>query len=724
MAYTQEERICRVSSPLGDDVLLLTGMNAVESLSNPFYFDMHFLSQTEDIDFAAVVGKPLCVHLTLGNGNERYFHGIVSRFSQGSPEGGFASYRAEVVPWISLLRRRAGCRIFQHKTVPDIIKAVLAETGFGDVEFPPPDDFSEREYCVQYRETDLNFISRLAEEEGISYFFRHSEKQHTLVFFNSPSAATPCPGQSAVPYASAVDLSVLGGSISDFRVEHELASGKYSITDYNFEDPSMSLLATTQSSTTLGGNEKFEIYDYPGEYLQLSEGERRVKLRMQAEEAAAIRIHAHSDCGAFVPGYRFDLQGHFRDSYNKSYLITEVNHQVSQSIATAGAGGGSGYANSFSCIPHSVPFRPQRLTPKPLITGVQTATVVGAAGKEIDVDAHGRVIVQFHWDREGTKNESSSCRVRVAQNWAGKNWGMISNPRIGQEVVVEFVEGDPDRPIIIGSVYNGEQTVPYELPISATQTGIKSRSSMEGASANFNEIRFEDKKGEEQLFFHAEKNQDIEVENDETHWVGHDRAKKVDNDETVTIGRDRTQTIVRNKTESVGANKDIIVNGGHVERIDGGMTITVGGSFGHQVLINYGATVGGAMEMTAGGLIAITAGAALAEQVGGGKSEAVGISKTLTVGSNLDETIGNDRTTDVKKNAKLKVGKNDEIEVDEEYRLKAKKIQLVAEEQFSLKVGKSEILLKSGGDVVIKGGKLTFEGSGDVILKGKQIKEN
>ena len=576
---------------------------------------------------------------------------------------------------------------------------------------------------MQYRESDLHFISRLSEEEGISYFFKHSEKAHTLVFFDSPSANAPCPGQTSCVYGAAKEMSGPGGVVTNWRHEYELAVGKVALTDYNFEDPSMNLPRLSADGSPDGrATRSSRSTTSPASTRPLADGERRAKLRMQAEEAAAVCARAQTSCAAFTPGFRFDLKGHYRGDYNGAYLITSVQHRASQDVGDGGRE--NSYVNEITCMPYSVPYRPLLRTPKPLIYGVQTATVVGASGKEIDVDSHGRVVVQFHWDREGKKNENSSCRVRVSQNWAGKGWGLVANPRIGQEVIVEFIDGDPDRPIIIGRVYNGEQTMAFGAPASDTQTGFVSRSSPGGSADNANIWRFEDKKGSEQIFIHAEKDHDIEVEHDETHWVGRDRSKKVDRDEVVTIGQDRTQTIVRNKKETVQANKEIVVNGGHNERIDGGMTISVGGSFGHEVLVNYGVTVGAAMELTVGGAMAITAGAALAEQVGGGKTESVGISKAFDVGQNLNETIGKSRNVKVKENVNEKIGKNHEIEVTEEYSLKAKKIQLLAEESFTVKVGKAEIVLKKNGDVSVKGGKLTFEATGDMILKAKQIKEN
>jgi len=690
MAYTQADRMCQVKSPLGDDVLLLAEMTAHESISGPFVYELQLLSETDDIDFAAVIGKPLAVHLKAANDKERWYHGIVSRFAQGPSQGRFASYSAEVVPWIWLLRRRAGCRIFKPKPAPDIIRELLAETDFGDVEFQLVGEFPEREYCVQYRETDLNFISRLAEEEGIAYFFKHSEKQHTLVFFNSPSGNAPCPGQATVAYAKAIDENVLGGSIHGFRVERELASGKYALTDYNFEDPAMSLLATTSSSTSLGGNEKFEIYDHPGEYLKLSEGERRVKLRMQAEEAAAISIRGQSDCAAFVPGYRFTLVGHPRDAYNESYLITEVRHHVSQDVGDAGTE--STYMNELSCVPHSVPMRPLQRTPKPLITGVQTATVVGAAGKEIDVDAHGRVVLQFHWDREGKRDENSSCRVRVSQNWAGKNWGMISNPRIGQEVIVEFIEGDPDRPIVTGRVYNGEQTVPYALPANATQTGIKTRSSLSGAAANFNEIRFEDKKGEEQLFIHAEKNQDIEVEKDETQWVGNDRKTKIDHDEQHDVKNDRGRTVGNDESVSIGQLLTLTVGKNRVVDVSADDSLTVGGKRKHDVAKD--------------------------------ETISVGDNQSLSVGKDRSISVEGKFSTAVSKDWTLNVSQSASTDVTKAFMLTAKTITLQADDQILIQTGSAKIVLKKSGDISIEGSKIQLKASGDVILKGSKIQEN
>jgi type VI secretion system secreted protein VgrG len=712
MAFTQETRVCTVTSPLGGDALLLRHLAAQESISRLFRFDLDLVSEQDAIDFKAIIGKNLSVKLALEDGKFRYFHGVVSRFAQGSRDRRLVSYRAEVVPWLWFLTRRADCRIFQDKTVPDIIKKVFSDLGFSDFAMRLSGSHKPRVYCVQYRETDFNFVSRLMEEEGIGYFFEHEESKHTLVLFDSASGNPECPGQADAEYATTESADRRAGEIEEWYVERELHPGKYAITDYNFESPKSSLLATTTSAELIGGNQKYEVYDFPTAHKTLDEGEQRVRLRMEAEESSAIRIHGRSTCPGFTSGHRFTLKHHYRSDYNVAYLLTSVEHAVNQSVGDQDTGGT--YSNSFTCIPRSIPFRPSLVTPRPLIQGVQTAVVTGPAGEELYLDKYGCIKVQFYWDREGRHDEKTSCWVRVSEPVAGKGWGAHCHPRIGQEVVVEFLEGDPDRPIVTGCVYNAEQMPPYDLPANSTRTGIKSRSSKGGGG--FNEIRLEDKKGAEEIFIHAQKDENIVIENNNTEQVG--------NDETITIGRNRSMTIGANKTETVGVNKEIEVNGGHNERIAGGMTITVGGSFGHQVLVNHGTTVGGAMEITVGGLLAISCGAALAEQIGGAKTETVGVNKMLEVGSNLNESIGKSQTTDVREDSKLTVGKSYETEVAEEYRLKAKKIQLVAEDQFTLTVGDAEIMLKKSGDVSIKGGKLTFQGTGDMILKAQQIKEN
>jgi type VI secretion system secreted protein VgrG len=535
--------------------------------------------------------------------------------------------------------------------------------------------------------------------------------------------------------------------ISAWSFGREIQPGRYVIDDYDPTKPSVELQAKT-SFERQHALANYEFYDYPGEYMEKKDGDQYVRTRIEELQAQFEVARGQTNARGLSTGYLVKLTGQPRADQNREYLVVSAQHQLTYSEYESMDESGSSYDCSFAMLSSRQPYRPQRLTPKPFVQGPQTAVVVGPSNDEIYTDQYGRVKVQFHWDREGEKNENSSCWIRVSHPWAGKNWGMIAIPRIGQEVIVDFLEGDPDQPIITGRVYNAEQMPPYALPANMTQTGILTRSSKGGSGANANELRFEDKKGSEQIYLHAEKNQDISVENDETHSVGHDRAKTIDNDETthvkhdrievvdndesIRIGRDRSMVIGQDKSETVARNKTIKVAGGHGETIAGSMTITVGTMLTENVLANYAETVGGAMEITVGAAMAMTVGGALAETigaarvetVGGSSTETVGSNKTLTIGKTLSETVKGDKAIKVIKNSKEEVTEKKEITIGKEYFLKAKKIQLVAEDEINLKTGDAELVMKKNGDILINGNKINIKGSGDVIIKGSKIKEN
>src|ERR1700675_331982 len=511
MHYTQENRLIAIKTPLGEDVLLLQALSGEEGISRPFKFNLDLLSDNPSLAFQDIVGQKVTIRVGLIEGGERYFHGHVSRFAQGGSDARFTHYQMEVVPWLWFLTRNADCKIFQNMTIPDIIQKVFKDRGFHDFKNSLTGSYEPREYCVQYRETDFNFVSRLMEQYGIFYFFEHQQNKHTLVLADSSSVFQSCPGESKVRY----DLVAAGDSdtsdvINSWMVEQELRTGKYSLTDYNFETPSTSLLEGEPTVCSVDGNSAYEIYDYPGEYLNQSQGSALAKLRMQEEEVTHLVFKGTGLCRSFTSGYKFELEDHYRGDMNHSYVLTEVHHAATVSGGYSIDGGETGehYSNHFTCIQSQVPYRPARVTPKPFVQGPQPALVVGKSGEEIWVDKYGRVVVQFYWDRVGKDNEKSSCWVRVSQPWAGKNWGAMWIPRIGQEVIVSFLEGDPDRPLITGRVYNAEPVFPYDLPEHQTVSTLKSRSSKGGGSENYNEIRFEDKKGSEQLFINAEKDMD------------------------------------------------------------------------------------------------------------------------------------------------------------------------------------------------------------------------
>jgi type VI secretion system secreted protein VgrG len=602
--YTQEKRLIQIDTPLGEDVLLLKSLSGTEAVSKMFAFSLDLLSENPSIALDQIVGRRVGVSISEEVDQKRYINGFVSRFCQSGADTRFTHYHAEVVPWLWFLTRSAACRIFQNMTVPDIISKIFKDHGFSDFKNSLQGTYGQWDYCVQYRETAFNFVSRLMEQEGIFYFFEHEKDKHTLVLADQPSAHKPCPGQSKARLDYTPGALLKEDVIDEWRLEQELRTGKYSLKDYNFETPSTDLGVKEPSIISVDGNSKYEIYDYPGEYEKKGEGETLAKTRMQEEETTHLVATGSSSCRAFIAGYRFDLEGHSRKDMNKSYILTEVHHtaSVGESYSDDASNDEEEYSNTFSCIPHSVPFRPTRITPKPFVQGPQTAVVVGKSGEEIWVDKYGRVKVQFHWDREGKKDENSSCWVRVSQPWAGKNWGAVWIPRIAQEVIVDFLEGDPDQPIITGRVYNAEQMPPYALPDNQTRSTFMSRSSKGGGSANYNELRFEDKKGSEQIFINAEKDMDQRVENDSREFVGNDRSLIVKGNQKEKVEGDLHGEVIGNRNEKIGQT----------------MSLQVGQNLQEKSGQNYAHEAGMEIHLKAGMNVVIEAGLELTIKGSGG----------------------------------------------------------------------------------------------------------
>ncbi|GAB1723835.1 MAG: type VI secretion system tip protein VgrG [Nitrospira sp. CR1.1] len=742
MPHTQETRLIGIETPLGKDILLLRGFSGQEGISRLSNFDLDLLSHDPDIKFEDIIGKRVTLRVTLGSDKKRYFNGFISRFMQTGSDRGLANYRATMVPWLWFLTRTSDCRIFQKKTIPDIIEQIFKDLGFTDYKLQLQGSFEPRDYCVQYRETDFNFVSRLMEQYGLLYFFEHEKGKHTLVIANDPSAHQSCPEQKEAKWEAQGSGALAEDVITSWQWEQTLRPGKYAVTDYNFETPSTSLDAEMKTTIEVGGNSKFEIYDYPGEYTKKKEGDTIAKLRMEEEETQYFVVSGTSSCRAFTSGYRFDLKDYVRKDMNRAYLLTNVHHvaTVGSTYTTTTVGKDeSAYTNSFTCIPHKVPFRPPQATPKPIIQGVQTAVVVGKAGEEIWTDNYGRVKVQFHWDREGKYDENSSCWTRVSQNWAGKQWGTMFLPRIGQEVIVEFIEGDPDRPIITGRVYNAEQMPPYPLPGEQTKSTIKSNSSKGGGGSN--ELRFEDKKGGEEIYLHGQKDWTIAIENDKNQTVGHDETLSVGNNRTKTVGVDQSETIGSNKTiqvgtnhtEAIGANKTMTVGGNHTETISGAEAITIGMASAHTIALARALSIGGAYQVTVGAAMNETIGAAKAEEigavksvnVGGNSSENVGANKSVDAASNISEKAGKDISMSAGKNFSASAGDNMSETAGKDVTIKAgKKMLLDAGDEITIQTGSARIQMKKNGDIVIEGKKISVTASGDIVMKGQKILQN
>ena len=620
MPYTQDKRIIRLDTPLGKDVLLLHTLRGQESISDLFSFHLELLSEKSSIDPEKIVGQRVNLELELFDGSLRYVNGFVSRFAQNGADDRFTYYEAIVVPWLWFLTRTANCRIFQNMTIPDIVSKVFKDRGFNDFKLSLQGSFEVREYVVQYRETDFNFVSRLMEQYGIFYFFEHEQGKHTLIMANDPNAHKPCPVQSKVrvDYATGTFLKD-EDVISAWQVEQELRPGKYALTDYNFETPSTNLLAKEDTVFKVGGNEKYEIFDYPGEYTKKADGETITRIRMQEEEAIHYFGTGSANCRTFASGYRFDLSGHASADMNKTYVLTQVHHSATVGGSYSGSGGDSNdrYSNQFRCIPYTVPFRPARVTPRPIVHGPQTAVVTGKSGEEIWTDKYGRVKVQFFWDREGKKDENSSCWVRVSQPWAGKNWGAINIPRMGQEVIVDFLEGDPDRPLITGRVYNDEQMPPYKLADNQTRTTFLTRSTKGGNSNNYNELRFEDKKDDEQIFMNAEKDMDWRVEKESREFVGANRHMIVKSSQFESVDGDKQTQVKGKHIEKITGDTSIHIEAKQMEKIDSDQSITIGGDRKEQVTNNESITIGQSRKVQIGQNDSITIGQNRNAQLGG-----------------------------------------------------------------------------------------------------------
>ncbi len=550
--------------------------NARERISTLFEVDLTLVSE-EEINFEDAVGKTALLTV-FGHDELRFFHGIVNQFIQAGETGRFFKYQARIVPYLWILSLEQDCRIFQQKSVPDIIKEVFQDSGItGDhYDFRLQGTYEPREYCVQYRESDLNFVSRLLEEEGIFYFFEHSEDKHLLIFGDGAVNYMPISGNDDVVYNPGGGMIEEEESVYRFILSHAMCTGKCALRDFYFAKPALNLTSDKEDKE----NNNHEIYDYPGEYVTENDGKKIAQIRLEEAIKLKNKAEGKSVCPRFSPGFTFNLKEHTTSSFNQTYLLYEVVHngaqpQVLQENITSTSQEAS-YKNQFYGIPSTVTFRPDRNTPKPVVEGVQTAIITGPAGEEIYTDKYGRVKVQFHWDRLGKKDEKSSCWIRVSQGWAGAGWGAMFIPRIGHEVIVDFLEGDPDRPIITGRVYHGTNTPPYELPSEMTKSTIKSNSSKGGGGSN--EMRFEDKSGEEEIFIHAQKDMNTVVENNRSNQVGSGDSLSVGGSRTVSVSQDESTDIGQNRTENVRGDEQLTVVGSRTKTIQESETLTISGS--------------------------------------------------------------------------------------------------------------------------------------------------
>jgi len=756
-----------LTTPLPAADLRFESMSHSSGLSVLEEMQLNLLSEKPDINPDKLLGHTVDLTMLLRDaGAKRHFCGFVTRFSIGRHQGKFFGYQAVVRPWLWFLTRTSDCRIFQDKTVPEIVEAVFKDHGaIAQYEVKLVRSYRKRVYCVQYRETDFNFVARLMEDEGIYWYFEHKANEHKLMLVDAPSAHHAIDGIKKVPFFDnegqvAPDID----TVSQWECTRAVKAGKTALTSYDFERPSTSLVVKQVHDRDYQ-HDDLELFDFEGDYTQKNDGQQLVDDRLDEEQCQFETATGRSNSHTLATGRLFELTRHPRANQNIEYLCTQLQMDAREQTGESAGGAGGDLQCSFTAQPSKQIFRPGRRTPKPFVQGPQTAVVTGPSGEEIFTDKYGRVKVQFHWDRYGKKDEKSSCWVRVSSPWAGKSFGFVQLPRIGQEVVVDFLEGDPDQPLITGRVYNAEQMPPWELPANATQSGVLSRSSKGGAYANANALRFEDKKGSEQVWLHAEKNQDIEVENDETHWVGHDRKKTIDHDETTNVKHDRTETVGNNetitigvdRTETVGSNETITIGSNRTESVGANETITIASNRTESVGSNETITIASNRTISVGGSETasvavqrthsvganetIAIGAAQEIAIGAAQAVAVGAAQTITVGANQSTSVGGDQSTDVSKNRSINVGgdqstsvsKGRTANVTNDDSLKVgKNLVIDAGDSVTIKTGSASITMKKDGTISIKGKDITVDGSGkinvkassDVVIKGSKVGVN
>ena len=583
--YTQQADLT-ITTP-ASDVLLLHALHGEEGLSRPFQFSVEMLSEQANLDFSQIVGQGATVKVTSEQSNIRYFHGIVTRIAHAGTGSRFTSYVAELRPWFWMLGMTTDHKIFQAQSVIDIVKAVFDGLGYSDYRDATTGTYTAREFCVQYGETALDFVSRLLAEEGIHYFFEHADGKHTLVLADDADAHKAITGPTAIRYkAVTASTSDYDDVVTSCAFEQQVAPHGFALDDYDFTKPSTDVYSSADGTAT----GTLKIYEYPGGYLTKDAGDALTTLRIQAHETDVTLLSGTSTVRTFTPGFTFSLTDHDKSAANVSYLLRSVSHSATV----------EGYSNRFEAMPATVPFRPRAITAKPRIYGTQTAIVVGKSGEEIWTDQYGRVTVQFHWDRLGKNDEKSSCWVRVAQAWAGKSWGTLFTPRVGSEVVVSFLDGDPDRPIVIGTVYNATQAMPYTLPADQTKSTIKTNSSKGGGGSN--ELRFEDKAGSEELFIHAQKDMNTTVEHDRTETIKNNDTLTVTQAKSVTVSQgDDSYTISKGKrTIAVSAGDEThTVGGKRSVTSTGDETHTNSAKFSHSVTGDYTLNITGNLTITA-----------------------------------------------------------------------------------------------------------------------------
>ena len=699
----------RVESALGKDAFLLRRLQATESFSQLFSIDVDLLSYDGNIRAEDIVGTHIATFIGTNSLLPRPLNGFVKSFAYtGLEKRGLYGYKAELVPWLWFLDKRTNCRIFQNQTIQKIIESIFSELGFSDFSFSLIDSHQPFEYCVQYQESDFHFVSRLLEQEGLFYFFEHTADKHILHIADN-AAAFIFLDEKTIEHSSG---SRAKQYVDAWQHRFQYCSGAFAQTDYNFENANLSLLTETPTSIKLNNNSALERFEFPGNYTESQRGQNLTRIRMQQEEAGYQAVSAAGNFHQLEVGKKFKLRSDEAAADDKkNFVVSEIRHEAFEgSYLDEGnkedGGGESRYQNYFICLPEEVTYRPPLKTIKPRIDGVQTALVVGKPGDEIYTDKYGRIKLQFYWDRYGKKNETSSCWVRVATPWAGTKWGTLNIPRVGQEVVVTFVNGDPDQPLVIGSVYNSTHMPPVGLPEGKNYAGTKSRSVKAGAGS-FNEFSLDDSNGTEQVKLHAQKDYNTTVGNNLSSSVTANASYNVDGNSSSTIGGNSSLSVQGNESASVQGNQDYSVQGNRSGTVAGNLTENTSGKVESSIGASESRNVGTNQDVT----------------IGANQTANIGANQTLSVGANQETTIGGNHSIGV-------TGKQDisalsqNISISTSATTSALNVSINGQASISLSVGGSSITIDPAGITLSMGASSVKIDAIGVTVVGPMVKLN
>ncbi|EPT6921041.1 type VI secretion system Vgr family protein [Cronobacter turicensis] len=709
----------RITVQLPVEGLLFWKLSGREALSEPFMFTLTLLGTDARADRSALLGQPVTVTIpTQALMTPRYLNGKVTRVAVTAVELSgtrYAAYELTVEPDLWPMHRDRNLRIFQGQTVPQIVKTLLGESRV-NMEERLSGSYRVWEYCVQYQESSLDFISRLLELEGITYHFRHEQDRHTLVLTDAPGQYEPFPGYETIPY----HVTPSGGStdeegISQWALEDSVTPGIYSLDDYDFRKPNAWLFQARQNPLSPQPG-SIDVYDWPGRFVEHGHGEFYARIRQERWQVEHRQTQGSGTALGIAPGHTFVLRNAPFFGDNGEYLTTVAHYRFEENRYASGPDSNTLHEIRFEVIPADVPYRPSQKTPWPRTYGPQTAKVRGPQGESIWTDKYGRVKVKFHWDRLGKGDDTSSGWVRVSSAWAGQGFGGVQIPRVGDEVVVDFINGDPDRPLITGRVYNEASMPPWALPAAATQMGFLSRSK-DGSPDNANALRFEDKAGEEQVWLHAEKNMDTDIENDETHSVGSNRTKTIGANETTTVKKNRTETVVENETITVHQNR--------TETVDGNETITI-----HS---NRNETVDQNEEVRIGQNQSVTVNGAQTLRVDKTKTETIALASMLNVGLAQNTNIGAAYVLNVGAGWMTNVGAMQMHNVALKYSVNSGKdlslsagttADFRAEDKITLVCGEAMIVLEQNGTITLSANKIKMVGEKVIDIDGTEININ